>query len=225
MATNREGQQIISHDHNPAGTVVRPTAKDDDTPRRPVSAWVVVIASEDSSVARYTSWLADTYETQTVRRGETMSTPPETEVVVVDQRKLTMAGESARGTVGPRHSDCRVLAPATLQSCDSLVDEYIPEPVDRDGLLSRIRTAMRIATYDGTIAELLLVTMRRRKLRNCSRAGHDNHASDIASLSERIDELHRRIDDELSDVESHYAALLGSTNRPSTRQKTENERT
>lgn len=223
MVPDRGGQRIVCHDDDPADTVIRSTARDDDTPGRSVFARVVVIAGEDSSVTRYASWLADTYETQIIRRGETISTRPGTDVVVIDQRALTIARERVSGPAGLRRSDCRVLAPTTLKSCDGLIDEYITEPVGRDGLLGRVETAMRMAMYDGTIAELLSLTMRRRRLRTCSDSDRADHGSDIASLSERIDDLHRRIDEELSDVESQYVALLGPKNRSSTRRETEQE--
>jgi uncharacterized protein with PhoU and TrkA domain len=54
---------------------------------------VVVIVNEDSAVTRYASWLADTYETQIIRRGETMLPRPEIDVMVVDQQTLTMRGK------------------------------------------------------------------------------------------------------------------------------------
>lgn len=222
MATHRDGQRTGCDD--PADTVGRPAARaDDDALGRPISAHVVVIVAEDGPGTRYASWLAGTYETQLIRPAETVSTRPETDVVVVDQRTLTVAGENARGTVDPRRRDRRVLAPATVESCDGLVDEYIADPVSRDGLLSAVEAAMQIVTYDATIAELLSLTMRRRKLRNCSETDHLDHDSDITALSERIDELHRRIEDTLLDAESQYAALLGRRHRPSTRQETRNE--
>ena len=223
MATHRDGQQV-GYD-GPADAVVRPTARADDAPDPPRSALVVVIASEDSPTTRYASWLADTYETRLVRRGERMSTRLEADVVVVDQRTLTTARtrETVRGMIGPGRRDCRVLAPATVESCDGLADEYIPERIGRDGLLSRVETAMRMLTYDATVAELLSLTMRRRKLRTCSTTDRVDNDPDLTSLSERIDELHRRIDDGLGNVESQYAALLGRGHRRSTRQETRNE--
>jgi hypothetical protein len=114
---------------------------------------VVVIAGETGSITRYVSWLADTYETQTVRRGEAIPFRPGTDVVVVDHRTLTMAGERARGPIGRRRGSCRVLAPVVLTPCDGLIDGYIAEPVGRDGPLGRVETAMRMATHDASIAE------------------------------------------------------------------------
>lgn len=224
MAVFRGGQGIGPHDDAPADTFVRPTVgADDDLSGRPASALVAVIVGEDSPVTRYASWLADAYETQIARCGETISPRPETEALVVDRRTLTIAGGRARGPIGRRRSDCRVLAPATLQQYDSLVDEYISEPVSRDGLLGRVETALRMATYDATIAELLSLTIRRRRLRTRSDTDCVDHGSDIAALSERIDELHRHIDNELSNVESQYAVLLGRRHRTSSRRKTEDE--
>jgi response regulator RpfG family c-di-GMP phosphodiesterase len=118
-----------------------------------------------------------------------------------------------------------VLAPATVESCDALIDEYITEPISRERLLGRVETALRMATYDVTIAELVSLTVRRRRLQTRSDTGRVDHGSEISPLSERIDELHHRIDDELSDVESQYAALVGRRHRPSTRQDTGDERT
>ncbi|WP_299332860.1 hypothetical protein [Haloplanus sp.] len=132
-----------------------------------------------------------------------------------------MAGERARGPISRRRGSCRVLAPATLTPCDGFIDGYIAEPVGRDGLLGRVETAMRMATYDASIAELVSLTMRRRRLRNRAATGCADHGSDIARLSERIDTLHRRIDDELSDVESRYATRLGRERRQSTRRTTD----
>jgi hypothetical protein len=220
MAAFRGGQRSDPHDDVPADAVVRPTTGDDALGRS-ASAPVVVIADETGSITRYVSWLADTYETQTVRRREAIPFRPGTEVVVVDHRTLTMAGERARGPIGRRRGSCRVLAPVVLTPCDGLIDGYIAEPVGRDGPLGRVETAMRMATYDASIAEPVSLTMWRRRLRNRAATGCADHGSDIARLSERIDTLHRRTDDELSGVESRYATLLGRERRPSPRRATD----
>lgn len=186
MPTHPPERQTVHGDDDRGDTVARPTASaDDDAPDRPVSARVVVIVAGDGQAARYASWLADTYETQVVRRGETMPNRPGTEAVVVD--------------------------------------EYIAEPVGRDGLLQRVETAMRVAASRNTIAELLSLTVRRRRLRERSDGGRVDDGPDIASLSRRTDERHRRIDDTLSDVESRYAGLLGRRHRRPTRHNPETE--
>ncbi len=224
MPTHPPERQTVHGDDDRGDTATRPTASaDHDAPDRPVSARVVVIAAGDGQAARYASWLADTYETQVVRRGETMPNRPGTEAVVVDRRTLAIAGERASGNVGLGRAGCRVLAPAALGSCGGLVDEYIAEPVGRDGLLQRVETAMRVATYRNSIAELLSLTVRRRRLRERSNGGRVDDGPAIASLSRRIDELHRRIDDTLSDVESRYAGLLGRRHRRPTRHNPETE--
>jgi hypothetical protein len=116
-----------------------------------------------------------------------------------------------------------VLGPAAAKTCDSLIDAYIAEPVSRDRLLERVETAMRLMTYDGIISELLSLTMQKQRLQNHSDTGPVEHGPDIASLSRRIDELHRHIDDELSDVESQYTASFGRKHRPPPQQQTESE--
>lgn len=221
MATHRSGQPIV--DDDPADTVVRPTARaGDETLSPPVFARVVVIASEDSPITRYAFWLAETYETQMFRRGEPISIRSETDVVVVDQQTLNRVEGPLDGVFDLKRGDCRVLAPASVASCDGRINEYIVTQVSRNRLLSKVETAVRVATYDGTIAELLSLTMQRRRLRNDTHTNHADQCADIASLSERIDELHRRIDDMSSDVESQYAKLLGLKHQSST-QTTESE--
>jgi hypothetical protein len=224
MVTYRTGQETGYGD--PGNAVVRPTSRTgDDAAGYPISTLVVVTASDDRSITRYASWLADRYEIQVIGREETISTRPETEIVVVDSQTLAIAEERDHGTVNPRRRGCWVLATATVESCDALIDEYIIEPASREGLLGRVETALRMATYDGTIAELVSLTIQRRRLQTYSDTGRVDYGSDISSLSTRIDELHHRIDDELSDVESQYAALVGRRHRPSTRQDTGDERT
>lgn len=223
MVVFRGGQQSGSRDDAPADTAARLAMGDDDAPDRPASALVVLIAGENSPITRYASWLADTYETRMIRHGETISPHPGTEALVVGHRTLTMAGERARSPVGRRRDDCRVLAPATLNSCGGLVDGYIVEPVGRGGLLGRVQTAMRMATYDGIIAGLLSLTMRSGDSGTVPTPA--TPATARISPAERTDTLHRRVDDELSDVESQYAALAGRRYRPPTRQDTGDERT
>lgn len=224
MVTYHTGQETGSSD--PGSTAVRPTPKtDDDAAGYPISALVVVTANDDRLLARYASWLADRYEIQVIGRGETLSTRPETEIVVVDSQTLAIAEEPDRGMVDPSRRGCWVLAPATVELCDALIDEYVIESVSREGLLGRVETALRMATYDVIIAELVSLTVRRRRLQTCSDTGRVDHGSEISSLSGRIDELHHRIDDELSDVESQYAALVGRRHQQPTRRDTGDERT
>ncbi len=221
MATHRSGQQIVEDD--PEGAVARPAGRAGDGALGPsVFARVVVVASEHSPLTRYAFWLADAYDTQIFRHGETMSIRSETDVVVVDQQTLNSTERTPRQIVDLERGDCRVLAPASVDSSDGHVNEYIVKPVSRDRLLSTVETAVRVATYDSTIAELLSLTMQRRRLPDGSDTGQGDRCADIAALTERIDELHRRIDDMSSDVESQYATLLGRRRRLST-QKTESE--
>jgi hypothetical protein len=221
MATHRSGQQTVEQSLEEA--VAQPAGRADEEALGPsVFARVVVVASEDSAITRYGYWLAETYETQIFRHGETMSIRSETDVVVVDQQTLNRTKRAPRKIVDLERGDCRVLAPASVDSSDGHVNEYIIKPVSRDRLLSTVETAVRVATYDGTIAELLSLTMQRRRLRDGSDTGQGDRCTDIVSLSERIEELHRRIDNTSSDVESQYATLIGRRRRLST-QKTESE--
>lgn len=223
MATHRGEQQASYPDDDQADAAVRSTETNNDTIAHSVSAWVVVIATEDSSISRYASWLADTYETQAIRLGEAVSPCPETDVLVVDHRTLMMTRQSASGEIAQKSGKCRVLAPANPKTCDDLIDAYISQPVSRDRLLERVETAMQLVTYNSIVSELLSLTMRRQRMQERVNTGHVDNGQDVASLSKRVSELHRHIDDELSDVESQYAVSLGQTHRPLTCQKTEDE--
>lgn len=222
MAIRRTGQQIV--DNNSGEAVGRVTGRASDEVSGPsVFARVVVVASEDSPLTRYAFWLADTYETQVFPNGETISVSSETDVVVVGQQTLDGAKRTPRQTVELGRGNCRVLAPSSINSYDGRINRYTVKPVSRDRLLSTVETAVRVATYDGTIAELLELTMQRRSLRDGANAGQDDQCPDIAALSERIDELHRCIDGMSPDVEARYTAVLRQGRRPLA-QKTERER-
>ena len=223
MATHRGEQQASYPDDDQADAAVRSTETNNDTIAHSVSAWVVVIAAEDSSISRYASWLADTYETQVIRLGEAVSPCPETDVLVVDRRTLMMTRQSASGEIAQKGGKCWVLAPANPKTCDDLIEAYISQPVSRDRLLKRVETAMQLVTYNSIVSELLSLTMRRQRMQERVNTGHVDNGQDVVSLSKRVSELHRHIDDELSDVESQYAVSLRQTHRPLTCQKTEDE--
>jgi hypothetical protein len=169
---------------------------------------VVIIAGEDSPTRRYVSWLADTYETRLVHHRETATNYPEADVVVIDRRTLTAARGTPRENISWKSDNYRVLSIATEKVCDRVVDEHVTGPVGRDELLERVGTARSVVAYDNTISELLSLTTRRLRLRNRTDTDHVSRRMEDARLSERIDELHRRIEETLPEVESRYPELL-----------------
>jgi hypothetical protein len=169
----------------------------------------VVVASEGWPAHRYASWLTAVAETQTLSIDHPFHARTGADVVLVSRETLVTHGEATCRAFGRERGSCRLIVATAAGTGVRCADDCVFEPVGRDDLLTAVETARRVAVYDRTVDELLSLTARRRALRERLPSDRPGDRREFVRLSERIDELHSRIDSSLTDVEVRYDELLG----------------
>ncbi len=189
-----------------------PSVRDDTENGFPGAAQVALVTKASETAARFAAWLVDVYGPARVCRETGTLGTLDGDLLVVSRQDLA-TDHPSRGHGGLQRDSCQVVATVAAEVRAAVVDDRVATPVGREKLLATVETARRVAVYEETVAELLSLTARRRTLRASPASSRATERPTVRRLSERIEDLHARIDDTLADVERRYPGLVASEKR------------
>ena len=174
---------------------------------------VLIVEDEQHLADLYTDYLADSYDVRTAYSGEEgiERLSDDIDVVLLDRRMPVVSGNEVLAEIEERSLPCRVaMVTAVNPDFDIIemgVDDYLVKPVTREELTDVIERLQKIAAYNEQLQELttrklkrnvLQVEMTQTELERSQR--YRQLQTEIAEISERVDELAADLDVEEEDL-------------------------
>jgi len=174
---------------------------------------VLIVEDEQHLADLYTDYLADSYDVATAYSGEEglERLSEDIDVVLLDRRMPIVSGNEVLAEIEELGLQCRVaMVTAVNPDFDIIemgVDDYLVKPVTREELTEVVERLQKIAAYNEQLQALTTRKLKRNVLQvEKSRTELEGSAryrqlqSEIAEISERVDELAADLDVEKEDL-------------------------
>lgn len=176
---------------------------------------VLVVDDKESVASLYARWLVDQYDVRVATSGEHALGlyDEEVDIVVLDRRMPGISGDGVVDAVRRSPYDCRIAMVTAVEPDVDIVelgiDEYLVKPVDGDDLRELVERLLRRTTYDEFLRELYSLASKKGALEAHHSREELRASSEYAEMRERLDELHDRIDDTVTEFEDEdFVGLL-----------------
>ncbi|MDS0283256.1 response regulator [Haloarcula onubensis] len=174
---------------------------------------VLIVEDEQHLADLYTDYLADSYDVRTAYSGEEgiERLSEDLDVVLLDRRMPVVSGNEVLAEIEERSLPCRVaMVTAVNPDFDIIemgVDDYLVKPVTREELSEVVERLQKIAAYNEQLQALTTRKLKRNVLQVEktqteleSSQRYDELQSEIAEISDRVDELAADLDVEEEDL-------------------------
>ncbi len=171
---------------------------------------VLVVDDESRLADLFAAWLdSDGWDVETAYGGQTAleKMSDAVEVVLLDRRMPGLSGDDVLTEIREADYDTRVVMVTAVDPDFDIIDmgfdDYLVKPVSKDELLDLVERVVNRSEYAADVQEYFALVSKRALLQVEKSKQELADNPEYQALEERINDLETRVDDRVSQLESH----------------------
>jgi DNA-binding NtrC family response regulator len=174
---------------------------------------VLVVDDEKPVADVYAAQLESEYNVRTAYGGENALDTVDTsvDVVLLDRRMPTLAGDAVLEEIRSRGLDCRVIMVTAVDPDFDIVDmsfeDYLQKPVDRAELFDAIEKQLAAESYDKQVTEYMKLNTKVGLLEEEKPAQELAQSEDLQEIRERAESLKSDLDETVTNFDDSSEAF------------------